>query len=299
MKRITSISLGSSKRDHKAQITLEGEEYFLERIGTNGDMAAAQRMFEDLDGKVDVLSMGGTDLYFYLAERRYPIRDAWKMIRNVKKTPIADGSKLTVVLEYGTIKKLSAQGILMPGMKTLMMSAVDRYGMAQAIAESGCQVIYGDFCYSLGMNIPLYRLSTVRSLAKILLPIICRLPFSFFYPTGKKQDENKPKYIQYFRWAEVIAGDFNFISRYMPGEMSGKTVITNTVTARDIDLLKSRGVRTLITTTPEIGGRSFGTNVIEGILVAKTGKKAEDLSEEETKQLLAQLGFEPRIVPLA
>jgi hypothetical protein len=46
MKRITSISLGSSKRDHKAQITLEGEEYFLERIGTNGDMAAAQRMFE-------------------------------------------------------------------------------------------------------------------------------------------------------------------------------------------------------------------------------------------------------------
>ncbi|MCX5970323.1 MAG: quinate 5-dehydrogenase [Coprothermobacterota bacterium] len=299
MKKITSISLGSSVRDHRAEITLEGETYQLERIGTNGDMEVARRKFEELDGQVDVLSMGGTDLFFYLGNRRYPVRDAHRMVRNVKKTPVADGSKLKVVLEYGTIKKLIAQGILKPGMKVLMISAVDRFGMAQALAESGCSVTYGDFMYSLGMNIPLRRLSTVRFMAMLLLPIIGLLPFSFFYPTGKKQEENKPKYSQYFHWADVVAGDYNYIARYMPKEMAGKTLITNTVTAKDIEVLKALSVGTLITTTPEIGGRSFGTNVIEGILVCKTGKQAEDLGEEETRQLLARFGFEPRIVHLA
>ncbi|MBE3088152.1 MAG: quinate 5-dehydrogenase [Chloroflexi bacterium] len=299
VKKITSISLGSSVRDHRAEITLEGETYQLERIGTNGDMEVARRKFEELDGKVDVLSMGGTDLFFYLGNRRYPVRDAHRMVRNVKKTPVADGSKLKVVLEYGTINKLIAQGILKPEMKVLMISAVDRFGMAQALAESGCSVTYGDFMYSLGMNIPLRRLSTVRFMAMLLLPIIGLLPFSFFYPTGKKQEENKPKFSQYFHWADVVAGDYNYIARYMPKEMTGKTLITNTVTAKDIEALKALGVRTLITTTPEIGGRSFGTNVIEGILVCKTGKRAEDLGEEETRQLLTRFGFEPRIVQLA
>ncbi|MEI6309674.1 MAG: hypothetical protein WCP58_08545 [bacterium] len=55
----------------------------------------------------------------------------------------------------------------------------------------------------------------------------------------------------------------------------------------------------LATTAPEIVGRSFGTNVIEGILVCKTGKQAKDLGEEEARQLLARFGFEPRIVQLA
>jgi hypothetical protein len=80
--------------------------------------------------------------------------------------------------------------------------------------------------------------------------------------------------------------------------MAGKVVLTNTVTASDIDWLKQRGIRTLITTTPEMQGRSFGTNVIEGILVCLLKKDADQITAEESIRLLARLGFEPRIVSL-
>jgi hypothetical protein len=53
MKHAVSISIGSSKRDKKVEFSLLGEKVALERIGTDGDMEVAARMFQDLDGKVD------------------------------------------------------------------------------------------------------------------------------------------------------------------------------------------------------------------------------------------------------
>jgi len=36
MKRVVSVSLGSSRRDHKATLQLLGQEVTVERIGTDG-----------------------------------------------------------------------------------------------------------------------------------------------------------------------------------------------------------------------------------------------------------------------
>jgi len=44
VKHVVSISIGSSKRDHRAEIEILGEEFLIERIGTDGDMDAAVAM---------------------------------------------------------------------------------------------------------------------------------------------------------------------------------------------------------------------------------------------------------------
>lgn len=59
----------------------------------------------------------------------------------------------------------------------------------------------------------------------------------------------------------------------MPNRLDGKTILTNTVTAKDRVMLREAGVRTLITTTPRVNGRSFGTNVMEAALVASVGAR--------------------------
>jgi hypothetical protein len=144
------------------------------------------------------------------------------------------------------------------------------------------------------------RLKTLKSLAlaaRMIGPIIVRLPFSMLYPTGERQGENKPRQVKYFLENDIIAGDFHFIRQYMPLELPGKIIITNTVTKDDIGFLKERGVKTLITTTPEMEGRSFGTNILEALLIALAGGKGE-LSREQYDQMLADLNFTPRIVEL-
>jgi hypothetical protein len=57
--------------------------------------------------------------------------------------------------------------------------------------------------------------------------------------------------------------------------------LTNTLTARDVEELRARGVARLVSTTPDFGGRSFGTNVIEAALLALLGKRWEDVTPDD------------------
>ncbi|MDQ6779649.1 MAG: quinate 5-dehydrogenase, partial [Candidatus Eremiobacteraeota bacterium] len=127
----------------------------------------------------------------------------------------------------------------------------------------------------------------------------CKLPFQFFYPTGKKQDRApQPKYPQYYADAAVIAGDFHFIRQHMPDRLDGKTIITNTVTQANVEELRERGAERLVTSTPNLEGRSFGTNVMEAALLAIMGKRWEDVGEADYRALLQRLDFKPHVEQL-
>ncbi len=298
VRRVVSVSLGSSRRDHVARVDLLGESFLIERRGTDGDPAKAAALIAELDGKVAVIGLGGIDLYLVAGGRRYVIRDALRLARAARKTPVVDGSGLKNTLERRVIKRLAATGAVpFAGRRVLLVSAVDRFGMAEALTEAGARLTMGDLIFALGIPIPLHTLRSVALLARLLLPVICRLPFQWVYPTGSRQEEvvGGRRYERYFRDADVVAGDFHFVRRYMPADLTGKVVITNTVTAADVELLRERGVSVLVTTTPEFEGRSFGTNVLEGLLVAVAGKRPEELTAGDYEELLDRLGWEPRV----
>ena len=94
--------------------------------------------------------------------------------------------------------------------------------------------------------------------------------------------------------SDLIAGDFLFMRKYMPARLDGKTVVTNTTTEDNIALLKERGVKTVITTTPRYDGRSFGTNMMEAALTAYAGK-GRRLSDKELNRLIDELELKPSV----
>ena len=96
--------------------------------------------------------------------------------------------------------------------------------------------------------------------------------------------------------AEIIAGDFHIIRRRLPDNLEGKGILTNTVTAQDTEELRKRGVSWLVTTTPELDGRSFGTNVLEAALLAQLGKTWEDVTPEDYLSLIHEAKLLPRVV---
>ncbi|PRX31683.1 hypothetical protein BX659_1056 [Orenia metallireducens] len=294
MKRVVSISLGSSARDHRVQREILGEQFIIERIGTDGDMDKAIKMFNDLDGKVDAFGLGGIDLYLYAGKKRYLLRDAKKIIKNINKTPIVDGSGLKNTLERRAIRHVN-QKINLKDKKILMVCALDRFGMAEALKDIGAELLIGDLIFGLGIPVPLKSLDALHNIAQIIMPVVSRLPFKLLYPTGNKQEESRDKYSKYYQWADIIAGDFHYIKRYLPSNLKNKIVITNTVTTSDIDLLKQRGLNKLITTTPEFRGRSFGTNVMEAILVTLLDKPLDEIRVSDYLNILREIDFEPRL----
>jgi hypothetical protein len=300
MKTVVSVSLGSSSRDHRAHVELLGEQFDISRVGTDGSIDRALAKLRELDGHVDAIGLGGIDVYLYAGKKRYALRDGLRLLEAVKITPAVDGSGLKNTLEREAVRFVQEElGMKLAGTKVLMVSALDRFGMAQALVDAGADVLFGDFIFALDLDKPVRGLAEFEALAEKYLPDACKLPFQFFYPTGKKQDRPpQPKYPQYYEEAELIAGDFHFMRQFMPARLDGKTVLTNTVTQGDIDDLAARGVKRLVTTTPDFGGRSFGTNVVEAALVALLGKRWEDVSQDDYARLLGQLHLHPRVIEL-
>lgn len=297
MKKVVSVSLGSTQRNHHIETEILGEKFIIERIGTNGNIKKAIELIHELDGKVDALGIGGTDLYIYAGNRRYTFRETKEIVGAAKITPIVDGSGLKNTLERRTVKYLQNEKVVdLQAKKVLMVCAVDRFGMAEALTAAGCEMIYGDLIFALGIPLPIKSLITLERLARILAPVLTQLPIHMLYPTGMQQEKNHPKHARFYHNADIIAGDFHFIKKYMPEDLAGKIILTNTVTPTDIGILKSRGVSKIITTTPEFAGRSFGTNVIEGVIIALAQKKPEQMQADDYHHLLDQIGFIPRII---
>lgn len=298
MKKVVSVSLGSSSRDHRAEVELLGERFDIARIGTDGSLDKAIAKLKGLDGTVDAIGLGGIDVYLYAGKDRYALRDGLRLLAAVKTTPVVDGSGLKNTLERNAIAYVrDVLGIDFRGKRVLMVSALDRFGMAQALVQAGADVVFGDFIFALDLDRPVRGLDEFEEMARKYLPDACKLPFQFFYPTGKKQDRPpQAKYPEYYDDAEIVAGDYHFMRQFMPERLDGKTVITNTVTAADVDFLRARGIARLITTTPDFGGRSFGTNVVEAALIAILGKPWADVTDDDYARLLRELDFKPRVI---
>ena len=295
MKRAVSISLGSATRDKVVEVELLGERVRIERIGTDGDIARAAALYAELDGQVDAFGVGGIDLGVHAPWKFYPLHDAQRMVKGVRRTPVVDGGGLKMTLEARVMQVVEREiGAEIQPKTALLVAAITRYGMTRSFVEAGYQCVFADLMFGLGLPIPLRSLAALRRLAKLLLPVLGRMPIQWLYPTGEKQEKNEPKYESYYQWASVTAGDFLYVKKHLPLRMDGKVIVTNTTTAADVELLRTRGVKALVTTTPVYDGRSFGTNLLEAALVAVSGK-GRPLTHAELDALIDQLKLRPQI----
>ena len=290
-----SISLGSSTRDKRVVVNFKGEQVIVERIGTDGDIEKARQLYLGLDGEVDAFGVGGVDLYLRLDDREYPLRAALKLVSGVTQTPLVDGRGLKHTLERRVFHLLQPlTGKSRRYKQGFIPVAIDRLGLATAVSEVADQIILGDLMVGLGIPIPIKGLRAFKRVARVMLPFVSYFPLSIlFYGSGGA--EQKPKYMKFFESSDLLAGDYMFMRKYMPLDLSGKTVITNTTTEENIENLRERGIVRVITTTPRYDGRSFGTNMLEAALTAYAGK-GRSLTNLELNDLIDDLEIRPSVM---
>ena len=301
MKKILSISVGSSSRDHTTRHTFLGQECELSRQGTDGDFDKAVQRYREMDGQVDAFGVGGVEFFLRVGQRRYYFRDVSRIRRAVKISKIGDGNGVKGLLERRAFAALEKhlnekEDRTLRGLPALLTTAVDRYGMGEAMVDAGLDLTIGDFMFTLGLPLPIRKLSTVRVVAATLLPVITRMPFSWFYALGSEQDKPpQPKWDKYYQRAQVLGGDFIQIRQFMPDDLTGKIIVTNTTTAQNVEELRKRNLHILVTVTPRLEGRSFGTNVMEATLLALMDKPQSQVTDADFLDLIERIPLEPNI----
>ena len=250
---------------------------------------------------MDAFGAGGVEFFLEVAGIRYYFREV-KRIRNaIKVSKVGDGNGVKGLLEKRAFQALEKylnenEGKTLKGMKALQTNAVDRYGMAKAMVDSGLDVTFGDFMFGLGIPIAIRSLAAVRVVAALLLPIVTQFPIPWLYALGSEQDKPpQPKWAKYYEESTVLAGDFIQIRQYMPDDLTGKIVVTNTTTAKNVEELRERNLHILVTATPRLEGRSFGTNVMEATLLALMDKPQSEATEADFLDLIERIPMEPNI----
>ena len=299
--RAVSVSLGSRRRDYQVAVCLLDQVVRLERQGCDGDVEEAERRIAALDGQADAIGLGGLDVYLYVAGDRYVVADGERLLRVAKRTPVVDGSGLKATLEPSAVRWLAAHGpFALTGAAVLMVSALDRYGMAVALEAAGCRVVYGDLMFGAGIPYPITSLPDLQRIARKLAREITRLPVRLLYPTGQAQEQpSQERFPEAYAQADVIAGDFHLIRRYLPARLDGKAIVTNTTTRADRADLAARGVRWLCTTTPLLAGRSLGTNALEAAMLAARGPSSRGMERADFESLLQAIDYRPEVLDLS
>ncbi|HET7144276.1 MAG TPA: hypothetical protein VFI68_09675 [Anaerolineales bacterium] len=301
MKKILSVSVGSSSRDHTARHIFLGQECEISRQGTDGDFPKAVQRYREMDGKVDAFGAGGVEFYMQVENRRYYFRDVKRLRSAIKTSKVGDGNGVKGLLEKRAFVYLEKylnekEGKTLKGMPALQTTAVDRYTMGTAMVDAGLEVTFGDFMFGLGLPFAVKKLSTIRLVAALLLPAVTQLPFQWLYPLGSEQDKSpQPKWSKYYQQSQVIAGDFLQIRQYMPDDLTGKIIVTNTTTPKNVDELMKRNLHILVTVTPRLEGRSFGTNVMEATLLALIDKPQPEITRADFADLIERIPLEPNI----
>jgi len=284
-------------------VHLAGEDIEVSRQGTDGDRKALEDLLVrlDADEEVAAIGLGGTDLFLNAAGKSYWLREMRPLAKLVTHKALVDGTGLKGAVEGATATFMQNElGIDLSSKNVLVTSAVDRWGIAMAFADAGAHVAYGDLLYVLGIPALIHSRKLLKRAIRLLAPIIIQLPFAWLYPAETDEttaSKRGPRTDRFYYDADIIVGDFKYVVKYMPDDLKGTTVVTNTTTAADLERLKDCGVDLLVTTTPRLDGRSFGTNVMEALLIASVGA-TERLTPERYLELLASLNFSPDVTYL-
>ncbi len=300
-KMIVSVSLGPSSRDFGFVTTMFGQDIQVQRFGTNGDVQLARELVARFDGQADAIGLGAMNIHFQLGHHTYVHQQIQHVAEAAQVTPVVDGVHLKSTLERWAIGRLAQQ---QPGIfrhkRVFVVSGIDRYGVAQVLNSYTHRILFGDPIFHLNLPFALGSFRQLERYATLVLPTLCRAPYGRLCPVGLEQDLRTPRGAKYFDQADIIAGDFAYIRRFAPDNLRGKVIITNTLSAQDVEDLQARGVESLITITPPLSDEHpfVGTNVIEAIFVSCMDLPHDKITEDDYLNMVVKSELEPRITVL-
>ncbi|MBX6378877.1 MAG: quinate 5-dehydrogenase [Clostridia bacterium] len=272
MALVVSVSLGSSRRDFACSVALGGLRVEARRLGTDGDLRLARRLLEHFDGRAAAIGLGGVNLQYALGPRRYPVREARYLAAAIRRTPLVDGSGWKEAVEPWVVRTLAGE-LHLAGSTVCVVSALDRYPLAEALVELGCRLRIGDAYTALGLPILFPGLASFSLVARCTMPLLGRLPLRWLYPLGGGQERPGDDRLALFRAVDVLAGDTHLIRRRLPRDLRGKGVLASTLTAEDRSLFLDRGAAWVASLSPPLAGRHAGANLWEAVAVAVCGAR--------------------------
>jgi predicted amino acid dehydrogenase len=305
MQKILSISLGDRINDYQFETEFLGQDFLIQRIGTNGDLNRAAELMVEYDGKVDMFGLGSFQFPPTIgpSSTRNGINGQIQKLSQAIQTPLTNGYALRKVAYEWALRHVQFKygGNFFNNSKLLFMSGMTQYTYAKVLSEFSDNLRFADPVLEHGIPKFLNSLKELELYAKGAHDVLNFLPgktvTSALLPAKMWNEHLMRKAIQKAHMILVTHHDFmKVLGDCTPAELRGKTVISSTIYDNRIDFLKNRGVDTIIDGTPKILEHVVGIDVLEALITVALGKTSEKVSSDDLLEVIAEQRMDPRVI---
>ena len=298
MKHIVSISLGSSSLDYSFKTRFLGENFTVERQGTDRDAKQAAQLIKEKRADADAIGLGMVREHYTVGTDHFVRPETRKLEKLSSDTPITTGARLREIVQEWTLRSAQMElGNIFSNARVLFLSGTINYRLASILSEFTDNLTFADPVAQFGLPNLLTSLRALELYAtgshpilrfesgKDLVPSIA--PFKFFNHLVLRRAVKE---------AHVVVAPYEQLRHYGQDELDGKTVITSTVSDERLQELREKGVRLVLDCSIQPFKHTVGLNVIEAMVMAALDKPADEISHDDYLEIFTDLELKPRLL---
>jgi hypothetical protein len=262
----------------------------LVRRGVGFDVRRAEELLAWADGRAAAIGLGGANFAFAFAGHIWPMPLAQALRARVHKTPFVDGATFKAAVEPRWTSFVEQRVGALKGRTAVLVSALDRYPVFSALAQTGARVLIGDPYFALGLPFLVAEEERFLRFARWTMPILRRIPLAALYPSGRPARRRRlPTGVGRPR---LFWGDVHLLRRRLP-PLLGATVVVNSLREDDLRLLLEAGAGSVVASPSPCAGLGLPAHAWEALLTARFGA----LDAAAMGNVWESLGMHPQVLP--
>jgi predicted amino acid dehydrogenase len=296
MKNVISISLGASSQDFDFRTHFLGHRVRVRRLGTDGSTAKAVKLLKAWDGKADAIGLGLVKDSYSLGAQPFIARDDQRLRKAVSRTPVTTGARLSeIFLEWAVRHTQIELGHYFDNANVLFFSGMAQYKLAVSMAEYTENLHFADPLLQVGVPKLLTSLDALSLYASGAHYVADWSP-PRVVPAGLMKQWTQFVLRRALCKASVVVAPVHELDDFGLEELAGKTVITSTVNEQRLAQFRDKGVHLVVDGSPVLHGHVIAPDLLDAMILAATGKQADELFEDDYLDIITQVQTEPRIL---
>ena len=296
MKKVVTVSLGSSKQDFRFETDFLGQRFQVQRLGADDDIGKAWELMRRHQASADAIGLGEVGDHFHVGQSTLINKETHRLHNVVTRVPATTGNRLRRLLQVRAVRHVQAKlGDYFNNNIVLFLSGMRNYDMALALQDYTPNLNFADALAQTGAPALLTSLTQLELYAKGRELALRGKPGEILESAlaGFKSS----RLAAAVEKAHLIVGTFAEIKEVgSPDNLAGKTVITSAVDDERLAWFRQCKVNLVIDVSPKLFDRVVGVNVIEAMILAALGKPPEEVSDDDFIEILDELEIQPRLL---
>jgi len=296
MKKVVTVTLGSSKQDFEFKTEFLGQSFSVKRMGADNDTGKAWELMRRQQATVDAIGLGEIGDHYQVGLRTVVNKETQRLLNVVTRIPATTGATLRRLLQVRAVRHVQKElGNYFNNNLILFLSGMRNYDMAVALSDYSKNLSFADALFQTGAPAMLTSLEQLELFAK----------GSEWMLSGKSGEmlEASMSGFKGKRIAGVVAKSHVIVGTFAeikavgnPSNLEGKTLITSAVDDERMAFFTKCKVNLVVDVSPKLFDKVVGVNTIEAMILAALEKGADEVSDDDFEEILDELKIAPRLL---